>query len=203
MASLNRPHTENPVAKLSPTDNTYSMTGTHCKTIAAADIHAAIGTLAGAIANSLERSRPCAVVGIANGGLAFATRLAGVLSTQLGEQIPIGRLNTNFHRDDIAANPIPSAKGTTHIPVDVTGADIILADDVIESGRTARAALGELFDMGRPARVLFVVLCERGCRMLPIQPDFFGFDLTREPEGEIDVAINENAPADSDQITIG
>lgn len=115
------------------------------------------------------------VAGIANGGVPFGELLAARLGELYGQVIPVGSLNITFHRDDLEHNPIPGEKFRTELPMDVDGVRVILADDVIFSGRSARAALAELHDLGRPSEVRLVVLFDRGLRKLPIQPDASGF----------------------------
>jgi len=115
------------------------------------------------------------VAGIANGGVPFGKILAAKLSAAYGVEITEGQLNITFHRDDLGENPIPAEKFRTELPRDASGETVILADDVIFSGRSARAALAELFDLGRPATVRLVTLFDRGGRRLPIQPDVTGF----------------------------
>lgn len=134
------------------------------------------------------------IVGIANGGIPFAQRLAHELSTYLGAAIPNGRINITFHRDDIGTNPIPLPKSRTNIPCDVSGRTVILADDVIASGRTIRAALNELFDAGRPAKVELAILCDRGGRRLPIQPDYLGLSTQAAPGETIRAELHPDQP---------
>ncbi|WP_309400552.1 bifunctional pyr operon transcriptional regulator/uracil phosphoribosyltransferase PyrR [Cerasicoccus maritimus] len=141
------------------------------------------------------------VAGIANGGVPFGEILAQRLSESYGASIPLGQLNITFQRDDIGTNPIPSEKYRTSLPMELSGKTVILADDVIFSGRSARAALAELFDLGRPDCVRLVALFDRGGRKLPIQTDASGFceniDGSKRVKVELDPA---NSAANS--ITI-
>ena len=113
------------------------------------------------------------IAGLAIGGAWIAERLAGDLGLP-----QYGVINVAFHRDDYAEKglaAIRSAEGmTTRLPFEVTGAHIVLIDDVLFTGRTVRAALNELFDFGRPASVELMVLADRGKRELPIAADFVG-----------------------------
>jgi len=113
------------------------------------------------------------LAGLAMGGAWIAERLA----TDLG--MPhFGVINVAFHRDDYAEKGMTALRTSstmpTHLPFDVNGANIILIDDVLLTGRTVRAALNELFDFGRPAQVELMVLADRGNRELPIAADFVG-----------------------------
>ncbi len=107
------------------------------------------------------------LVGVASGGVWLAQRLR----TDLALPDEAGTLSSAMHRDDFSQRGL-SAGGQTVLPFDVNGADLILLDDVLYTGRTIRAVLNELFDYGRPASVKLVVLVDRGGRELPIQPDF-------------------------------
>ena len=178
------------------------MTTTARMLIGAADIDAAIAHIAEGCACAVGNPSDVVVAGIAWGGLGFSERLARALSERTGVEVPVGQLNTNFQRDDIGAKPIPPAKGLTAMPVAVDGARVILADDVIASGRTARAALAELFSLGRPAQVWLAVLCDRGHRRLPIQPDFCGFTLETDRSETVVVELNPGAVSLTDRIEV-
>ena len=107
------------------------------------------------------------LVGVASGGVWLAERLR----TDLGLVDELGTLSSAMHRDDFSRRGL-SSSGQTVLPFDVNGADLIVLDDVLYTGRTIRAVLNELFDYGRPASVRLVVLVDRGGRELPIQADF-------------------------------
>ncbi|CAM3080012.1 bifunctional pyr operon transcriptional regulator/uracil phosphoribosyltransferase PyrR [Rariglobus hedericola] len=144
------------------------------KSLPAAEIQAAIDRLAQAIGERHAKTKSLILLGIANGGIELARRLA----LKLG--VKSGVLDISFHRDDIDRNPIPKEFVPTLIPVDVTGATVVLVDDVLFSGRTVKAALDELFDHGRPAKVELAILIDRGGRKLPVAADYTGltFDVT-------------------------
>ncbi|MEO6243938.1 MAG: phosphoribosyltransferase family protein, partial [Opitutaceae bacterium] len=112
-----------------------------------------------------------------------------------------GVIDISFHRDDIGRHPIPKEFFPTQIPVDVDGATILLVDDVLFSGRTVKAALDELFDHGRPAKVELAVLVDRGGRLMPVAADYVGFDLAAAPGEKIVVFLDRAKPA-RDAITI-
>lgn len=105
-----------------------------------------------------------ALVGIHTGGV----WLAQYLHRELGIGEPLGTIDVAFYRDDFGARGLHAKPRRSDIPFDVSGRDIILVDDVLYTGRTTRAALNELFDYGRPARVDLAVLIDRGERQLPI-----------------------------------
>ncbi len=135
-----------------------------------------------------------AVAGIAHGGVVFSRKLVQQLALRLCRDVPLGVVDIAFHRDDIGRRPIPLTSATTDLPFDIDEATIILADDVYFSGRTARAALNEIFDQGRPARVELAVLCERSGRRLPIVPDYVGFVLETTPEQRVEVKLDFDYP---------
>lgn len=107
------------------------------------------------------------LVGITSGGAWLAERL----QRDLGLPGEAGRVSSVMHRDDFAQRGL-SAGGQTHLPFSAEGADILVLDDVLYTGRTIRAVLNEIFDYGRPARVQLAVLVDRGGRQLPIQADY-------------------------------
>ncbi len=165
------------------------------KRIGAEEIHQAIQQLAAAIARR-HAAAPPVLLGIANGGIALARRLAAML-----KMAPCGVLDISFHRDDIGRNPIPKEFAPTQIPADVGGATVVLVDDVIFSGRTVKAALDELFDHGRPAGVELAVLVDRGGRKLPVAADYCGLTLTATETEKVVVVLDPKDPG-RDSITL-
>ena len=111
-----------------------------------------------------------AMVGLYTGGAWLAERLHALLKLRS----PLGLMDIAFYRDDYAARGLKHDPKRTKIPFEVDGAEILLVDDVLYSGRTVRAAMNELFDYGRPASIALVVLADRGGRQLPICPQLCG-----------------------------
>lgn len=171
------------------------------KTLPAALIAEAINRLAAAIADRHRETPKLVFLGIANGGIPFCRRLAHAVGTALGRAIPEGTLNVSFHRDDIGRRPIPKSATETALPADVEGASVVLVDDVLFSGRTARAALEEVFSFGRPERIELAVLIDRGNRRLPIAADFVGIAEPTSPDERVRVALDEADPQ-RDSVTI-
>ena len=159
------------------------------KTIGSGEIHAAIARLATAITARHGPGAKLLLLGIANGGIPLARRLAAQLSTKSGT------LDISFHRDDIGRHPIPKEFTPTVLPADVNGATVILVDDVLFSGRTVKAALDELFDHGRPAKVELAVLVDRGHHRLPVSADYIGLLLATAADEKVLVALDEKKPA--------
>jgi len=138
------------------------------------------------------------LAGLAMGGAWIAERLANDLSLP-----QYGVINVAFHRDDYAEKGITAIRTSgampTHLPYEVNGANIILIDDVLLTGRTVRAALNELFDFGRPARVELMVLADRQNRELPITAGFVGEQVTI-PDHQILVLEKDGAGKFSFQL---
>ena len=157
-------------------------------------IHQAIERVASAIVRRHARTPRLLLLGIANGGIVFCTRLAEQLAKS-GLQPGTGTIDISFHRDDIGRHPIPKEFSPTIIPHDVNGAAVILVDDVLDSGRTVKAALAELFDHGRPAFVELAVLVDRGGHKLPIAANHCGLTLEVSDRQEVVIHLDEKSPA--------
>lgn len=124
--------------------------------------------LAKQLASGLAQADNAALVGIYSGGAWLAERLAADL--QLTSRL--GFIDVSFYRDDYAEKGLHAIVKPTHIPFEVEDATIVLVDDVLYTGRTTRAAINELFDYGRPRRIMLAALVDRGGRELPIAADF-------------------------------
>ena len=133
------------------------------------------------------RSADTHLVGITSGG----AWLAEALHKDLGLSGKHGVISSAMHRDDFAQRGLASS-AQTQIPFDVNGADIILLDDVLYTGRTIRAVLNELFDFGRPAKVQLAVLVDRGGRQLPIEASFAAARVALPPEQQLALARSDN-----------
>jgi pyrimidine operon attenuation protein / uracil phosphoribosyltransferase len=132
-----------------------------------------------------------AFIGIKRRGVPIAERLAAKIGSLEGREIPVGVLDISFYRDDLTTSgPLPEVRPSP-IPFSVTGKDIILTDDVLFTGRTIRAALGALFDQGRPDRVQLLVLIDRGHRELPIEARYVGRMVQTTNNEIIEVKFNE------------
>ena len=124
-----------------------------------------------------------ALIGIVTGGAWLAERL----HQELGLTLPVGTLDISFYRDDFHSKGLKRKVAPSTIPFEVDGCDLILVDDVLFTGRTIRAAMNELFDYGRPARIRLAALVDRGGRELPIAAQFTGAALEVPPEHSIDL----------------
>lgn len=132
-----------------------------------------------------------ALVGIRTRGEFLARRLAEKIREIENKEINLGMLDITLYRDDLRMRlDNPELKGTD-IKFDVTGKNIILIDDVLYTGRTVRAALDELMDLGRPATIQLAVLVDRGHRQLPIKADFVGKNIPTSEGEEVRVLMKE------------
>lgn len=135
----------------------------------------------------IERNRGLdgvVLIGLQRGGVWLAERLAASLARIEGSAPPCGELDVSLHRDDIGLRPVTPVS-VTRIPVDLSGARVVLVDDVLYTGRTVRAALDALNQYGRPAQVQLAVLVDRGHRELPIRPDYVGKNLPTSTDEDV------------------
>jgi pyrimidine operon attenuation protein / uracil phosphoribosyltransferase len=138
------------------------------------DAEALYKVLADRVKSGLADAENVAIVGIYSGGAWLAERLA----TELGLNERLGFIDVSFYRDDYAERGLHAEVKPTQIPFDVEDATILLVDDVLYTGRTTRAAINELFDYGRPAKIMLAALVDRGGRELPIAADFLAETVT-------------------------
>ncbi|SDH91594.1 bifunctional pyr operon transcriptional regulator/uracil phosphoribosyltransferase PyrR [Alteribacillus bidgolensis] len=144
----------------------------------------------------------CILVGIKTRGIYVAERLAANISRIEGKDIPVGTADITLYRDDLShqtESADPELKGTD-IPITIHDKKIILVDDVLYTGRTVRAAMDAVMDLGRPSQIQLAVLIDRGHRELPIRPDYVGKNIPTSKEEVIAVKLKE---ADkTDEVTI-
>jgi len=160
-----------------------------------ADIARALTRISHEILESNRGSDDLVLLGIPTRGVLLANRLGALLPG-----VPVGALDVTMYRDDLSKNPtrVPSP---TDIPSGgIDGRTVVLVDDVLYSGRTIRAALDALSDLGRPRAVRLAVLVDRGHRELPIRADFVGKNLPSSSEERINVRLAEID--DSEEVTI-
>lgn len=142
------------------------------------------------------------LLGIKTRGVPLAEMIAANIKAHAGADVPVCTLDITFYRDDLTRKDDLPTVNACAIPFDLNGREVILVDDVLFTGRTARAAIDAVFRLGRPARIKLVVLVDRGHRELPIRPDFVGKNIptsTREVvnvniesiDGKTDVEIYE------------
>ena len=144
----------------------------------------------------------CVLVGIKTRGIYLANRLAERIEQIEGAPIPVGELDITLYRDDLTlktSDKEPLVKGTD-VPFDITNQKVILVDDVLFTGRTVRAAMDALMDLGRPAQIQLAILVDRGHRELPIRADFVGKNI---PTSSSEMIVVELYEVDQvDQVSI-
>ncbi len=172
------------------------------KRIDSAELERAVKSLVNAISDRHGATEKLVIASIADGGIALGSRIAEALSEKLNRPIAHGTVNVSFHRDDIGRKPIPKPTQRTELPFTIEAVTVILVDDVLFTGRTVRAALNEIFDLGRPALVELAILCDRGNRRLPIQPDYLGFTEETTPEQKVVLTMDSSAEASENHLTI-
>lgn len=159
----------------------------------ATDIRRTLGRMAHQILEENQGANDIVVIGILNRGFPVAKRLAFAMTQIEGVTIPTGKLDIRKYRDD---NPGES-EDATEIPFSVQGKHVILVDEVIQTGRTIRAALDAIIRHGRPSNVQLAVLVDRGGRELPIQPNYIGKELDVSDSERIEVHFAEVDGEDS------
>jgi pyrimidine operon attenuation protein / uracil phosphoribosyltransferase len=158
------------------------------------DIARAIRRIASAIVEQTKGAREIALVGIREGGVPLANRIAAEIRSSEGVRVPVGTIDAAFYRDDVATRRPTLTAEPSDIRFEVDGRDVVLVDDVVQTGRTVRAAIDCLLDYGRPRRIWLAALCDRGGRELPIAPDFVGRELDVTQGSHLEV--NLGGPSD-------
>jgi pyrimidine operon attenuation protein/uracil phosphoribosyltransferase len=131
------------------------------------------------------------VVGIQRRGVQLAQRIVNMIEKSEGGRVPSGALDITLYRDDLQTVGPRPVVGPTHIPWVIDDKHVVIVDDVLYTGRTVRAALDELADFGRPARIALAVLVDRGGRELPIHADIVGKKVDVQAGERIDVLVEE------------
>ena len=131
------------------------------------------------------------IVGIQRRGVQLADRIAALINEREGGAVPRGALDITLYRDDLQTIGPRPVVGATHLPWRLDGHCVVIVDDVLYTGRTVRAALDELADFGRPARIGLAVLVDRGGRELPIHADVVGKRVEVAPGDRVDVLVQE------------
>ncbi|MGC5616901.1 bifunctional pyr operon transcriptional regulator/uracil phosphoribosyltransferase PyrR [Georgenia sp. Z1491] len=183
-----------PAASADPTSTSPTPAGERAgrEVLTASDIDRSLTRIAHEIVERNQGTDDLVLLGIPTRGVPLAARLAARVAraADLAEPVPHGSLDTTMYRDDLRDHPVRGLE-RTDIPVDLTGRTVVLVDDVLYSGRTIRAALDALSDLGRPRRVQLAVLVDRGHRDLPIRADFVGKNLPTSREESVRVSLAE------------
>jgi len=155
------------------------------------DIKRTLARIAHEIIERNKAVEPLILVGMHTRGVPLAKRLAANIEAFAGLKIPIGALDISLYRDDLSSLNLQPTVHRTDIPTDINDKSIVLVDDVLYTGRSARAAMDALVDLGRPQTIQLAVLVDRGHRELPIRADYVGKNLPSSRHEEIQVKLEE------------
>ena len=162
----------------------------------ASDISRALTRIAHEILERNRGAEQLVLLGIPSRGVPLARRLAARIASVEGSAVPVGSLDVTMYRDDLRLRPARALEHTDLPPGGIEGRTVVLVDDVLYSGRTVRAALDALGDLGRPGRVQLAVLVDRGHRELPIRADYVGKNLPTSPDQRVRVLLDETDGSD-------
>lgn len=157
------------------------------------DIDRIISRIAHEIIEKNKGPEKLCLVGIQRGGVHLARRLASRIVSIEGFEVPVGSLDISLYRDDIGIRKKHPVVRKTDIPFDISEKIIILVDDVLFTGRSIRAALDALMDLGRPAQIQLAVLIDRGHKELPIRADYVGKNIPTARSENIEVQLQEES----------
>ena len=156
----------------------------------AAGMERALKRLSHEIAEKNDGLDGVALIGIRTRGVPIAERIAANIEHIEGKKPPVGVLDITLYRDDLSSLSYQPIVHQTELPVDITGKTIVLVDDVLYTGRTIRAALDAIIDMGRPKAIQLAVLVDRGHRELPIRADFVGKNVPTSSHEVVSVQLS-------------
>ena len=162
----------------------------HKRLLGADDIRRAVARLAHEVVERNQGVDSVVLVGLRTRGLPLARRLQQRILEFEGVAVPLGELDITLYRDDVHQRA-PRALSPTSIPVDISDKTVALVDDVLYTGRTIRAALDALIDLGRPRAIQLVCLIDRGHRELPIRPDYVGKNVPTSRHEKVAVRLEE------------
>ena len=167
------------------------------RVLEAPDIGRALTRIAHEVLERAKGASDLVLLGIPSRGVPLAHRLAARIAAVEGTPVPVGSLDITMYRDDLRLHPARALERTELPPEGIEGRTVVLVDDVLYSGRTIRAALDALGDLGRPARVQLAVLVDRGHRELPIRADYVGKNLPTSTSERVHVLLEETDGEDS------
>ena len=146
-----------------------------------------------------ERNHGChdlVLIGLCTRGVPLAQRMAAIMKDFEGAEVPVGALDIDLYRDDLSSRSLQARVHHTDIPTDISDKQLVLVDDVLYTGRSIRAAMDALMDLGRPTAIQLAVLIDRGHRELPIRPDYIGRNVPTSRTERIQVRLVENDRVD-------
>ncbi len=162
----------------------------------AGDMARAMSSIAHEILERNKGVKDLGLVGIRTGGVHLAHRLVRRIQDIEGVAVPIGELDITLYRDDLSLRKEQPVLRKTSVPFDISGKIIVLVDDVLFTGRTIRAAMDGLIDLGRPAEIQLAVMVDRGHRQLPIKATYIGKNIPTSRDENIQVLLEETGEDD-------
>ncbi len=180
---------------MKPSGNEVIVTSNTKQILNADEIRRALVRITHEIDERNEGLRDVILVGIRRRGVPLAERIAATMADFAGHRVPVGQLDITLYRDDLSMRATPVVQ-RTNIQSDITGRVVVLVDDVLYTGRTVRAALDALTDLGRPKCIQLAVLIDRGHRELPIRADFVGKNVPTAHDEVVEVCLREVDDAD-------
>lgn len=167
------------------------------------DIRRAVTRISHEIVERNQGASALVVVGVQTGGVWIAEQIAANISSiEPAREVALGTVDVSMYRDDLALRPVVPA-APTRIPCDLTGATVVLVDNVLYTGRTVRAALEALNDHGRPRAVQLAVIVDRGHRELPIRPDYVGKNVPTHMADDVTVGPDGVVISTTMEVTAG
>jgi len=162
----------------------------------AEDIRRTLARIAHEIIERNKSTENLMIVGLHTRGVPLAKRLAESIEKYEKTGVPVGMLDFSLYRDDLDPSEIRTALQRTEIPSDINGKSVVLIDDVLHTGRTIRAAMDALIDLGRPLSIQLAVLVDRGHREMPIRADYVGKNIPSARHENIEVHLIETDGVD-------
>ncbi|MFQ5827080.1 MAG: bifunctional pyr operon transcriptional regulator/uracil phosphoribosyltransferase PyrR [Dehalococcoidia bacterium] len=171
--------------------------------LSAEDMRRALTRISHEIAERNHGCRDLVLVGMRTRGVPLAWRMAAIMKEFEGTEVPVGTLDISLYRDDLSSLALQPVVRRTDIPTDISSKHVVLVDDVLYTGRSIRAAMDALMDLGRPTSIQLAVLVDRGHRELPIRADYVGKNVPtslyeevvvrlKDVDGRDEVAIGKN-----------
>ena len=168
----------------------------------AEDVRRAVTRIAHEIVESHRGSSDLVLIGVRTRGVPLAKRLAEAIEQIEGESVPVGVLDIGLYRDDLSTRGTSVLLGPSDVPSDISQKRVVLVDDVLFTGRSTRAALDAIIDLGRPQRIQLAVLVDRGHRELPIRADYVGKNLPTARGDDVRVRLSETDGCDDEVAVI-
>ena len=163
-------------------------------------IRRALVRIAHELVEANDGCRDLVLIGVHTRGVPLAHRIAGAIGDFEKVEVPVGAIDIGLHRDDLSRNGVQPVVRPNHIPTDVTDKVVVLIDDVLFTGRSVRAAMDALVELGRPRRVMLAVLIDRGHRELPIKANFVGKNIPSYKPERVQLRLRETD--DVDEVVI-